>query len=108
MTHLDCPTCGEFKFNENHRCPPEWLVWSPDYGGTEEDAIPLRASRPEGAAELWAERSDRMSADYSIVGGTDATVLVRAVGTQETFRYLVSGETVPSYSARLVQKGSGS
>lgn len=106
VTHLDCPTCGEFKLNEHHRCPPEWLVWSLDYGGTEEDAIPLRASRPDKAAEEWAKRSDRTSADYSIVGGSDATVLVRDTGSREVFRYLVSGETVPSYSARLVKEGT--
>jgi hypothetical protein len=55
----------------------------------------------EAAARTWAERDDADSADYSIVRGNEATVLVaedREGAKEECF--VVSGESCPVYRAR--------
>jgi hypothetical protein len=101
----DCPTCGEWA-RPGHRCDPIFLVWCPDQGGTEADAEKIRAWDTAEAAEKWAEWSDRNSADYTIVRGSDATVFVKTLGVDfrggdgEIAKLAVSGEAVPSYTAR--------
>ncbi len=59
------------------------------------------AFSPESAAVKWAERDDADSADYLIVRGNDATVLVAEDrdGAPE-HRFIVSGESCPVYRAR--------
>ncbi len=105
-----CKTCREYTVSDRHMCDPAWSLWRPeDAGETEEDAHTIYAMSPESAVEKWAEWSDRNSADYSIVGGSDTTVHVRYAGTAERAGYLmlpteelvltVYGESVPSYTA---------
>jgi hypothetical protein len=77
----------------------QYLVWCPDLGSTEEDGRKIMAHDPEDAACLWARREDSRSADYWIVGGTDANVVVRDPDGAE-HALIVSGESVPSYRAR--------
>jgi len=105
-----CRKCGRYEPSASHHCPPAWKLWRPEHGGTEEDAITVYGYSAEAAVEAWAERDDRDSADYSIVGGNNATVHVRFVGDQDRARALcfpteemvleVVGESVPSYTAR--------
>ena len=103
MNFIDCKTCGAYCVDASlHKCPPVWLVWQPDGGQEENDAEKVRARTPAEAAEKWAEWDDHRSADYSIVGGSNATVCVRRADGGEVLRYVVSGESVPSYSAKMV------
>ncbi len=79
----------------------KWLVWRPEEDETIDDAQEVRSSDAEEAAEDWAEWSDS-GGDYTIVGGSEATVCVRAkdddAAPVETF--VVTGESVPQYTAR--------
>jgi len=75
------------------------MIWRED-DGCEDDAESVHAHFPEAAVEKWAERDDAESADYLIVGGQDATVMVRAPDG-DLLRYRVTGEAVPSYSAYI-------
>ena len=79
---------------------PIWLVWRPENGDEEDDARRVMASDAEQAAEDYAERDDSDSAEYGIVGGSPATVCVRAEAGGEVETFVVSGEAVPHYSAR--------
>jgi hypothetical protein len=76
-----------------------YLVWCPDLGGTSMDALHIDAGAPDLAAEEWAYRYDRDSAEYSIVGGQPATVHVLDMATGRETRWSVVGEAVPSYTA---------
>lgn len=75
------------------------LVWCPDLGSSDEDGLRIMAHDPDDAACLWAKREDSNSADYWIVGGTDANVIVRDPNGIE-HALIVSGETIPHYRAR--------
>jgi hypothetical protein len=77
-----------------------WLAWSPDDGQTEADARPVAASSPEAAAEWWAEADDRESADYSIVRGNDALVMVTSDDGGPPLAFIVEGRAVPCYTAK--------
>ena len=79
---------------------PLWTVWCPDYNEERMDVSPVRAATAPLAAERWAEGDDS-DGDYTIVGGSPATVLVARTGEEPT-RWLVSGETVAEYSAREI------
>ena len=83
----------------NHRTA--YLVWCPDRGSEKEDGMRVLAFSPESAATKWAERDDADSADYLIVRGNDATVLV-AEDREDApeHRFIVSGESSPVYRAR--------
>lgn len=83
-----------------HWCKPLFRVWCEEQGDTEDDARDVHALTHEDAAEEWAEQSDLDSAEYSIVKGGDVTVHVRRVGEDSHKTFVVSGEAVPSYSAR--------
>ena len=78
-----------------------WRVWCPDRGQDKEDGMRIVATYAEAAAVKWAERDDAESADYMIVRGNDATVLVaedRDGAPEQSFT--VSGESCPVYRAR--------
>jgi hypothetical protein len=79
----------------------EYVVWCPDRGATKEDGRHINAFDHESAATRWAKWDDAHSADYTIVGGSDAIVLVAAVddGAPE-HKFTVSGESVPVYRAQ--------
>lgn len=78
----------------------QYRIWCPDQGDTEFSGRLVQANYPEAAVERWAHLEDHESAEYTIVGGSDATVLVHDIeaGTQST--WIVRGESVPSYYAR--------
>jgi hypothetical protein len=102
VNFIDCKTCGAYCVDAAlHKCPPVWLVWQPEGGETEDDAHKVRAHTPADAAEKWAADYDN-GGDYTIVGGSDETVCVRRADRGDVLRYVVRGESVPSYSARLV------
>lgn len=75
-------------------------VWCPDYGSGPDDARTFNAVDLADAVQQWALCQDTEGADYLIVGGQDATVVVSDGETERTF--IVSGESVPYYRARLV------
>lgn len=77
-----------------------YRVWCPDYGheGPEDGVTITDAYSAQNAAEIWAERSDRDSGDYTIVGGSAATVRVLD-SDGETTEWTAYGEQVPSYYA---------
>lgn len=77
-----------------------FVVWCPDRGGSYEEGRTLNACTPADAAQQWALCEDYESASYGIAGGHDVTVTV-SDGDRE-LTYIVSGESVPSYRARLV------
>ena len=79
-----------------------WKVWRPDES-SREDASVFRAPTPPYAVEAWARHDDAHSADYRIVRGNDATVHVCREDdeTSEPLVYIVYGEPVALYSAKL-------
>ena len=79
----------------------KFLVWRPENDQEPEDGRVVDAWNAPAAACVWAEREDSRSADYAIVGGTDATVRVRDVASGDEYEMVVSGESVPSYTARV-------
>lgn len=59
------------------------------------------------AATQWAQQEDSGSADYWIVGGEHAHVVVTPIDGEfnkvgEAKQMIVTGESVPVYSARMV------
>lgn len=78
-----------------------WHVWCPERGQEKGDTRMVVSHSAEAAARTWAERDDAESADYSIVGGTPAEVVVAEDrdGAPE-HRFTVSGESCPVYHAR--------
>jgi hypothetical protein len=70
-----------------------------ELGEDEEECLYFDAYSPGSAAEEWAEEVDRDSADYSIVGGADALVVVREVATGKLSVHEVTGESEPVYHA---------
>lgn len=77
-----------------------YRVWCQDEGheGPEDGVTITDAYSAQNAAEIWANQSDRESGDYTIVGGSEATVRVRDPDGEIT-EWVVFGEQVPSYSA---------
>ncbi len=80
--------------------PMKYDVWCPDLGSGPEDARVFEAHEACAAAERWADWEDNYSADYWIVGGTDARVCVREHGGETVHEFVVSGRTDRIYSAR--------
>lgn len=106
MSYEPCRFCGVWSRPEEHRCPPQWLVWCPDYGQNELDARTVYARDSEQAATKWAEQSDR-DGDYSIVGGSSVTAHVRRsdVAGAPVEVCTVMGDSVPQYHAQKVGGG---
>lgn len=84
----------------------EWMIWCPDDGDEgPNDGRKVIADTPREAVEMWAQRKDQSSAEYSIARGNAVEVVVSpSVPTSESkdLRYTVSGEAVPSYYAQLL------
>lgn len=76
-----------------------YFVWDLDNGQDREDAKSIAASSHEDAAKTWARWSDSHSSDYHIVAGNAATVMV-ALGEGEPMKFVVHGESMPTYRAR--------
>ncbi len=105
-----CKVCGELDLGPAlpHTCPPAWTLWSPDQGeDSPEDGRTAYGYTPEAAVEKWAEELDH-GGDYAIVSGDIPEVLVRALNDEGPGTvYVVSGEAVPSYTARKVNPKQG-
>lgn len=102
MAFTKCPICQEWDVGQ-HRCKPAFLVWCEEQGATEDDAETIHAHDAEDAAEKWADRDDRSSAEYLIVAQKwEPTVTVKDQRDGEMKRFIVTGEAVPSYSATEV------
>ena len=86
--------------NEKESVMRIYTVWCPDLGSDAEDGHMFKARDPQDAACQWAKREDCNSADYWIVGGQDANVMVRSSDGVD-HALIVSGETVAHYRARL-------
>ena len=103
-----CTACGGFLWSgKRHMCPPAWDVWCPERDGERGDASPTHAYNAREAAQKWAERDDRDSCDYTIVGGDVVIVHVAAVSGDDVRRFTVSGESVPQYHAEEVGGDDG-
>lgn len=125
MQYKPCPRCRKYHFdNAPHTCPPVWLVWCKECDGDIHNAWPCHSIDAETAAEEWAEADDA-EGDYTIVGGSEATVFValqseydaQVIGWDEkvdaddrtvppgvrVHKFVVYGETVAQYHARKVE-----
>lgn len=78
-----------------------YVVWCPDLGQEQEAAATIPATDPADAAEGWAEWHDRSSAEYRIASGREEIVIVRDVETGEQGEWIVRGEAMPYYTARM-------
>lgn len=80
-----------------------YLVWCPELGQTQDDAYLTDAVDVRAAACEWARKHDEATAEYRIARGDDIAVIVAEAGTPERkIEFIVSGERVPRYSARVV------
>lgn len=79
-----------------------YLVWWPEVGHGRDDGKLVIAHSPEDAAARWAQWYDAKSADYLIVGGQQAEVLVLEQGTDEPVRVRVRGEQSANYYGLLL------
>lgn len=99
--------CGEYVFlpgGSGHKCPPVFFVWNDTYG-PDDDGARVHAHDHESAAEKWAEHDDFDSAEYSIVGGSPATVRVRPeTNAADEKWFKVRGEAEPQYYADEIDK----
>ena len=99
MSFNKCPICQKWDVGQ-HRCPPSFIVWCEDQGETEEDGITIYAYDHESAAEEFADQYDVETADYSIAAQKwEPTFTVKGLRDGGVKRFIVTGETVPSYSA---------
>lgn len=86
----------------------DFLVWCPELGQTKDEARRFAPSSEaydaESAARLWAQVYDQNSAEYSIVSGQPLEVVAMKEGhdPKEGVLFVVSGRSVPHYSARPV------
>lgn len=96
MTYRWCEPCDTCHFAGS--CYDEFEVWCEDDGIREEARI-IRAYDAESAATRWGSMYDS-EGDYTIVSGSEATVHVCLRGTDVIEKFLVTGESVPEYSAR--------
>ena len=99
-----CDECGEYWFptmcTDGHKCAPCYEVWNEDDDRI--DSCNVYAMSGSDAVEKWAEEDDCNSADYNIVSGRDATVMV-AAPDGKLAKFIVSGGSVPEYHARFVE-----
>lgn len=84
----------------------KFLMWCEDRGETETDAIKGTADTWEGPREMatrWAEWVDVNSAEYAIAGENKTIrVSVKDCATGTVTEWDVTGESVPTYTARSV------
>ena len=84
-----------------------YLVWCPELSQTQDDAFETDAVDAHAAACKWAKEHDEASCDYSIAKGEVLAVAVAETGIpNRQVTFIVSGECVAQYSARLVVKES--
>jgi hypothetical protein len=80
----------------------KFKVWCLTLHQGEEDARVIEAFDAEEAAEKWAEHEDSWSADYWIVGGEEARVMVQRSDGGGAVEFVVTGESRPAYTADAV------
>lgn len=80
----------------------EYRVWRVGDSEFDDRMFDTYAEDSANAAEQWAAWSDNDNADHAILGGEHVTVMVRRGGDSPK-RYTVTGESVPRYTARLIQ-----
>lgn len=81
----------------------DFMVWCPDYGQEEEDAMHVRDSYDHAAAARdWAEKYEQSNADYNIANGECVTVKVHRLGG-DTQTFAVSGYAQPAYTATAIE-----
>jgi hypothetical protein len=99
-----CEKCNEWVLSlKYHRCSPQWEVWCEDSQEDREDAKIFHAVSAKSAVEKWAEYDDSAYAGYSIIRGVDAIVYVAKHGGNIIKKYIVSGKSVPEYSAKEIE-----
>jgi hypothetical protein len=82
-----------------------YIVWCPSLGQTKAHGKHFVAVDLRHAAEMWAEWRDFHTTDFEIVKGMLAEVMVANDRPDAmAHRFVVSGETLPVYTARLVAK----
>ena len=82
-----------------------YKVWCPERGQAVDDGRSVSAASHSEAAERWAAIDDARSADYTIVGGTSATVMVVAdCEGAKPLTFEVLGRAEPVYMAVQVEQ----
>jgi hypothetical protein len=100
-----CSICGRYDLPSRHRCPPAWVVRfahaHPDEVGDQ-----VYASDAEQAAEIFAELYDWESEEFNCAKGHPMEVAVRLwrEPNAKPQIFVVTGEMVPQYRARLKEK----
>lgn len=79
-------------------------VWNPGAGETEKDADVIAEDGARDAAEIWAEDTDSRDSEFPIADGNVSPIVhvLHADGPEKgkIERFQVSGEFVPTYTAR--------
>lgn len=97
-----CEQCGQH--HPGQECSAtKYFVWDVDEAS--DNARPIYGFGKAHALERWAEALDNLG-DYDIAGGaaTPDVWIAEADGSRMACRYVVRGEMVASYSARLITK----
>lgn len=78
-----------------------YRVWQPDAGQSESDGVSVTARDAKTAVEEWADHDDYKSLEFHIVGGQPANVMVKDIDRGKINEWIVSGESVRVYTAKL-------
>lgn len=81
----------------------KYKVWWPDRNQKREHANYFDATDHEHAAELWADWYDGYSADYCIVNGESADVLVASDDEGTPTAVSVTGAAVREYTGTVTR-----
>ena len=100
MEYVKCTICGEFGFNDTHKCPPCWETQIEDCQA-EDEWYPTYAINESEAATKRAEKYDEF--DHDLLDGEEITIRVREPGAATFKRFVCYGEAVPEYYAKEVE-----
>jgi len=95
MNYKRCKICGEFGWENSHKCPPIWEVNFPSYD--EDHWFNYHAIDANSAATLAAEEYDIEY--HPLLNGEIIEAIVRKRGETKTVKFTCSGETVAKYRA---------
>ena len=80
----------------------EYLIWCPDHGADESNAVKVTADNPQSAVEMWAKLHDAGSVKWTeIAGGLPIDVCVKI--DMDILRYGVRGQLIPRYQAHKIE-----
>ena len=107
MNETMCGTCGEWMWNEHHRCLPLWHAWLDVED--RKDARRVRGADDENAAARFVERAEHDAVEYP-VGTRGEMVIVCVVPIDAPLdaapsRIEVRGEVSIEYYAARVETG---